>query len=671
LVLYSYVTHSTLGKFSQRFFLASLILVPALQAKWQHAGPFGGSARSIAIDAQNHNTLLAGGRDSLLFRSDDGGQTWRLLPFIAGNKGTFGAVAIDPAQSGHFYAGLDTPDTIDSGVYESKDGGDTWQLLASTRGLRIESLILWAADPKTMAAGTAKGVYLSTDAGATWKQISQADNREMQDITALAFDPADSKIIYAGTPHLPWKTVDGGESWRPIHDGLIDDSDIFSIRVDPKNPKLLYASACSGIYRSENGGDLWAKLQGIPGTHRRTHIISADPRNSSIIYAGTTLGLFKSPDGGKSWHHLSSEQVNWMVFDPTDPQVLYLATEHAGILKSKDSGLTFIPVNSGFTNHSLTQITGNGKHLYASSIYEGRYGGVFASDDGGAGWTLRASEEALQGRNLNSLVAGSPAGNLLFAASEDAVLKSSDGGKTWSHLSIQPKLVRNKRPQSFGKLRINALQTLQTDKLFLFAGTDSGLFRSADAGLSWERVSGDGLTGQPVMVIYAPPRSGSRLAVRTRDGIFMSPDAGTTWQATPLPDPSYYLYDIALSADPNAPALAGTSRGVLQLVGGTHWKVAEDGVPAGTVNSVRYHPERKLEAFLVQYGKVYRSLDGGSTWQLLPSDGLESSSIRTLWVAPDIPGRIFALSAARGALFFDMPQSDVAKQGDHVVSSSK
>jgi hypothetical protein len=103
--------------------------------------------------------------------------------------------------------------------------------------------------------------------------------------------------------------------------------------------------------------------------------------------------------------------------------------------------------------------------------------------------------------------------------------------------------------------------------------------------------------------------------------------------------------------------------------GGSHWKLITDGVPAATVDSVRFHPLRKLEAFLVQYGKIYHSLDGGSSWKLFPSDGLEHSAVRMLWFAPDLPARIFALSAARGALFFDLPQPDLAKQADQAVSS--
>jgi photosystem II stability/assembly factor-like uncharacterized protein len=139
-----------------------------------------------------------------------------------------------------------------------------------------------------------------------------------------------------------------------------------------------------------------------------------------------------------------------------------------------------------------------------------------------------------------------------------------------------------------------------------------------------------------------------------------------------MPGNDYYVYDLALSADSHAPVLAATSRGLLQSSdGGANWKLITNGIPAATVNSVRFHPGQNLEAFLVQYGKVYRSLDGGSSWQPLPSDGLENSSIHTLWLSPDIPGRIFALSTARGALIFDMPQPEVAQQAEHGVSTSK
>lgn len=649
----------------------ALIFLPLpLLGGWRLAGPYGGSARSLAIDPHNRSTLLVGARDSLLLRSDNAGESWRLLPFPPGAPGVFNSLIIDPTGPGHFYAGLDAGDSGDSGVYESKDGGETWRALPGIRGRRIESLAMSPSDSRVLSAGTSQGVYFSADGGESWQRISRENDPEMHDITALAFDPADSKIIYAGTPHLPWKTVDGGASWRSIHDGLIDDSDIFSIHVNPNRPELVFASACSGIYRSDNAGDSWQKLIGIPGTHRRTHILAQDPRASEIIYAGTTLGLFKSADDGRAWRHLTFEQVNGMVFDPDDPRTLYLATEHAGVLKSTDAGETVHPVNVGFANHNLTQITGDGQRLYASSAYEGLYGGVFVSNDGGLHWTLQANEHGLLGRNLNSLAAAPLPGGGLFAAAEDAVLRSTDDGKTWIPVAAQPRVSTTPMARQTGRIRIYTLQTVQADKLVLLAGTQAGLFRSLNAGVSWTAVKDAALDGLPVLSIYMPPRGTARIAARTTVGLFLSEDVGLTWRPVPLPDSTYYLYDLALPADPDGPILAATSRGILQSMdNGGHWKLVTDDIPAATVDSVRFHPVRTLEAFLVQYGKIYQSLDGGSSWKLFPSDGLEQSSVRMLWFARDLPARIFALSAARGALFFDLPQPDTAQQSDHAVSS--
>jgi photosystem II stability/assembly factor-like uncharacterized protein len=645
---------------------------------WRLAGPYGGSARAIAIDPQNGHTLVAGSRDSLLFRSDDAGASWRLLPFPRGTPGVFNSVLIDPKESPHYYAGLDAGDSQDSGVYESKDGGETWQALPGLHGSRIEALAVSPISTSTLAAGTSKGVFVSNDRGATWRRISSATDVEMQDITALAFDPADANVLYAGTPHLPWKTTDGGATWHSISTGLIDDSDIFSIRVDPNHPQLVFASACSGIYRSDSGGDGWHKIQGIPGTHRRTHIISEDPRNSDTIFAGTTLGLFKSPDGGKTWRHLSSEQVNWMVFDPGEPRTLYLATEFAGILKSTDSGETFHAMNEGFANHRLSEIASDGKRLYASSTYEGLFGGVFVSSDGGLQWSLRANEEALNGRNLHSLTASPANADVVFAASEDAILKSADGGKTWVPVAqprvpvAQTRLVAARTGQHVRpveRVHIHAVRGVQLGKgaLVLFAGTDAGLFRSSNSGTTWEQVKSAGITGVSVLAIYAPPNGASRLAVRTSTGLFLSEDSGRAWQPAVVPE-GYYLYDVALPVERDVPILAATSRGVLRSNDeGAHWKLVTEGVPAATVDSVRFNPSEGREAFLVQYGNVYRTVDGGDSWQTFSNEGLQGAGIRMLWFAPDLPQRIFALSVARGALVFDLPQATVAQQDDHAV----
>jgi len=228
---------------------------------------------------------------------------------------------------------------------------------------------------------------------------------------------------------------------------------------------------------------------------------------------------------------------------------------------------------------------------------------------------------------------------------------------------------------SAGRNRIHALRAVSLDsekgKLALFAGTDAGLFRSSNQGTTWEQVKAAGVTGIPVQAVYAPLNGVSHLAVRTSSGLFVSVDAGRTWQPAMLPDNSYYLYDLALPASREVAILAATSRGLLRSTDeGAHWQLVTEGVPAATVDSVRFNPGQKLEAFLVQYGVVYHTVNGGESWQSFTDNGLRDGAIRTLWFAPDLPRRIFALTAARGALVFDLPQAEVAKQGDHAVISS-
>ena len=136
-------------------------------------------------------------------------------------------------------------------------------------------------DAKVFIAGTLKGVYRSDDSGQHWKQISPAGSNEIHEVESIAIDPVDPNTIYAGTWHLPWKTTDGGATWRNIKQGVIDDSDVFSIIIDPKAPTVVYASACSGIYKSENAGEIFRKQQGIPNTARRTRVLMQDPMNAA------------------------------------------------------------------------------------------------------------------------------------------------------------------------------------------------------------------------------------------------------------------------------------------------------------------------------------------------------------------------------------------------------
>ena len=83
-----------------------------------------------------------------------------------------------------------------------------------------------------LVAGALDGVFVSRDGARNWKRATPPGDDELRNFDSLAIDPANPEIIYAGTFHLPWKTIDGGQNWSAIHAGMIEDSDVLSLAFD-------------------------------------------------------------------------------------------------------------------------------------------------------------------------------------------------------------------------------------------------------------------------------------------------------------------------------------------------------------------------------------------------------------------------------------------------------
>ncbi len=214
--------------------LATAVISGSIPANdWTIAGPFGGTATTVAVDSKNPTTVLAGGMSSLLFRSNDSGGSWQLLDFPQRTLSEVTSILIDPGNSDHYLVGMIAADG--AGLFDSSDRGQTWRPVNDVYGFGVRALTVAASNPSRFVAGTQRGVMLSDDSGKHWKRISDPQNLEMQGITAVAIDPNDPNVIYAGTTHLPWRTTDGGKTWDSIHTGMVDDSDVFSIYVDPQS----------------------------------------------------------------------------------------------------------------------------------------------------------------------------------------------------------------------------------------------------------------------------------------------------------------------------------------------------------------------------------------------------------------------------------------------------
>jgi photosystem II stability/assembly factor-like uncharacterized protein len=513
--------------------LALVLLAVSLHAAdWEPLGPEGGSVHILAIDRAHPATLLAGTRSGLLFRTNNAAAAWSQLPLPRFPNTTLHSLAIDPENPDRLLAGLNDPTGQHSALWLSDDSGQHWQRSEDLAGRAVLALAIRDSEPRLFAAGTDRGVYLSEDRGRHWRLISPEGHPEMNGIVSLALDPREPGTIYAGTTHLPWKTTDGGQNWISIHDGMLDDSDVFSILVDATRPGRVYSSACSGIYSSKNDGSLWQKAEGIPADNRRTHVIAQDREYPNLLYAGTTAGLWKSADAGASWKKLHAATVN-----SRDGRIMYLATDGGGVLKTMDAGRSWVEKNRGLVNRRVTSLAASGTNLYATTMYEGEYGGVFLSKNGGRAWTLLANQAQLRGENILRLRVN---GAEMVAATYNGRLVSQNAGKTWTFKPL--KVPEPPAMKVHGAIPFDTARSSLSPGIRL-AATVNGLERSTDNGKSWSPVT-QGLPEGFVRAVTFHPKNAGECYVVQYSRIYRSMDGGQSWEFLPGPDTPMLLVSL-------------------------------------------------------------------------------------------------------------------------------
>jgi len=430
---------------------------------------------------------------------------------------------------------------------------------------------------------------------------------------------------------------------------MIDDTDVFSIFIDPARPSRVLASACSGIYRSENSGESWTKFAGIPATQRRTHVIRQHPNKPEVIYAGTTLGLLKSVNGGATFRMVNRMHILSMAFDPRNPDRIYLATEGSGLWRSEDAGVTSEPVNVGFVNRRVVSVAGADGALYANVIQDGNSGGIYASGDGGREWKMASSAAVLRDNHITKL-AGCPSNaGFLFAGNETRALRTTNGGKAWREVKLGVK--------AGSRLQSIACVSASSGKPLLLAGTDQGLLRSPDLGLTWQAVK---LTAASIRhnveEIYTTQAAPERVAVRTRQAVYLSEDGGTTWRALNILFPVGLIYDLALAGGSQGAILAATASGLYASQdGGRNWQRRESGLQPGTVSTLAVRPGQGGEIYAAQFGKVYHSTNQGRDWRHLKGAEMEEATLRKLAFHDGEGSRLLAVTPDLGVFYLELP----------------
>jgi photosystem II stability/assembly factor-like uncharacterized protein len=673
------------------------------EMRWRCIGPFRGG-RSVAVSGVPHqpNVFYMAAVNGGVWKTDDFGNTWNPI-FDDQDTGSVGAIAVAPSDPNIIYVGsgegLQRPDlSTGDGVYKSVDAGKTWTHLPNLRDAQqITAILVDPKDPNRIfvaaeghpyGPNTERGVFRSADGGKSFDKVLYKD--ENTGAADLAFDPANSQIIYAvlwAARVAPWeirsgesfiaagsglfKSGDGGNTWKPLTKGLPTADDglgRIGIAVSPSQPLRLYltveAKNNAGVYRSDDAGESWQLVNSdhrIGGRGPGAMGIAVAPDNPDTIYVANTT-TWKSTDAGKTF-------VGWKGAPGGDDyQRLWISAENPQVIAlTADQGAE-ITVNGGATWSSwLNQPTGQFYHVTTDSRFP--YWVYGAQQESGSAATISRSDYGEITFREWHPVGVFEYGTIAIDPLDSNIVYGARLTRTKQDIGevaeVAPEAIQSGQYRYTRTLPV-VFSPLNPRELFYSANV---LFKSLDGGNSWTVISPD-LTrktyeipanlgafaasdpekGNHRGVIYAIAPSfkeESTIWAGTDDGlIHITRDAGKSWQNITPPQlkPWSKVSIIEASHFDAGTAYAAINSFRLDDLRahiyrtrdfGKTWQEITKGIPdGGSSNVVREDPIRKGLLFAGTEGSVYVSFNDGDDWQPLQLN-LPHTSMRDLTIHGD------------------------------------
>jgi len=310
--------------------------------KWRNIGPFRGG-RSVCASGVPGNpaTYYMGTTGGGLWKTEDMGLSWYNVSDGYFKTGSVGAIAIPESDVNVVYVGMGehAPRGVmthhGDGVYKSSDAGKTWKHMGLEATQHISRIVVDPRNPDVLFVGAQgalysksnqRGIYKSTDGGATWKNVLYVN--DMTGCVELSMDMKNPRILYAAMwehGRKPWqvisggpgsglyKSVDGGETWQQLTNGLPAEMGKMSIAVSRSNPEKVYAliesdsnKETGGLFVSNDAGDNWIRITNDHRLIQRAWYyieLFIDPNNEQTIYVLSAPAL-RSKDGGRTWENL-------------------------------------------------------------------------------------------------------------------------------------------------------------------------------------------------------------------------------------------------------------------------------------------------------------------------------------------------------------------------------
>jgi photosystem II stability/assembly factor-like uncharacterized protein len=330
--------------------------------------------------------------------------------------------------------------------------------------------------------------------------------------------------------------------------------------------------------------------------------LAVDSHNPSVVYAAAG-NVYRSTDRGETWTNLVGPTFTAVALDPAHPKAIYAGGRQ--IARSLDSGKTWQTTYASTVDVSgLAVVPGTPSTVLAASDFR-----LLRSADGGRTWSARSVNTS-----VGSVVAD-PVSRAAYYTDELGLFKSTDAGKSWSFSGPSA----NGRPVAFGRIALA--------RGVIYVNSFDGIFRSDDGARSWRRTGAAPANASLDKAFLVDPSSPARLYLAGLSGIFGSTDAGATWERLDGGLPQLPLNEtlafFSLAADPSRPGFlyAGTyERGVAKSAdGGESWDIGvEPGLSRGPVALFEIHPDRPDTIYVglaTRGDRAFRSTDGGRTWE--------------------------------------------------------
>ncbi len=564
----------------------------------------------VAFDPHNPNILFAalwqarrtswsfssGGPGSGLYRSADGGTTWKRIEEHGLPKGPYGKIGVAVAANSERVYALIEAHNPDGGLYRSDDGGETWQLINPSHSLwqRPWYYMHVIADPKDENALYIMNVdaYKSTDGGHLFNKVKipHGDNH------GLWIDPQNTRRMIAANDGGVTVTLDGGKNWTPQDNQPT--AQFYHVITDTSTPYRVYGpqqdtGTVAIASRSDDGAIDRSDWYDVGGGE--AGYIAPYPPDPNIVYAadyqgnitrfdkriGQVKAITEQPElsdahGAANLEH----RFQWtapVMLSPHDPNTLYHAGER--LFKTTDGGVHWQAISPDLTR--------NDKSKQKVS------GGEITLDDSGTEYydTIFALAESPVTRGL------------LWVGTDDGLIQiTRDEGKTWANIT----------PKDLPEWsRISQIDASSFDAGTAFVAADRHqsddlhpyVYKTADYGKTWTKVTNGIPDTSFVRVVREDPKKRGLLYAGTEDGVYVSFDEGSNWRPLKLNLPTTPVHDLVVKNN--------------DLVVGTHGRafwILDD------LSPIRQFKDEitQKDAFLYTPATAYR-IQAGASGELHPS----------------------------------------------------